>query len=230
MERVLETNDMGEIKNMFSYDDLKSLDLVNKYFLNRALGLCSSGKILDVGCGSGKMLRNVIGDYEKYGVDINIHLIKKAKMKDLNSSYIVGNSNNFPYESETFDLVMCHSVIHHLEDPRKTIDEILRVVKPGGAIFIRDLIRPVNEEILDKLFLDYFAMDYNKQNKILFRDSLKSSFSINEWGDYFSKGFINSNILFYNLAERFSNKVNIDVQKRKLKEMEFVFSRLMNLI
>jgi 2-polyprenyl-3-methyl-5-hydroxy-6-metoxy-1,4-benzoquinol methylase len=116
MKRVLETDDMGEEETMIAYDNLKTLDLVNDYFLNSALDLCPSGKILDVGCGTGKMLRSVQGDYERFGLDISERLIEQARQQDSGSRYDVGDSNSLLYDSGSFDLVMCHSVLHHLED------------------------------------------------------------------------------------------------------------------
>jgi len=223
MKRVLETDDMGEEEIMIAYDNLKTLDLVNDYFLNRALELCPAGKILDVGCGTGRMLRNVQGDYEKYGLDISERLIEQAKQQDSNSRYDVGNSNTLPYDSDSFDLVMCHSVLHHLEDPSKTIDEIVRVAKPEGAIFVRDLIKPASEEVLQRLFLGYLAEHYDEQNKRLFENSLRSSFTQDEWKNYFSEDFSVSQVFFYNVAER-GDKV--DFRERKLKEVDFVLSRL----
>jgi len=223
MKRVLETDDMGEEEIMIAYDNLKTLDLVNDYFLNRALELCPAGKILDVGCGTGRMLRNVQGDYEKYGLDISERLIEQAKQQDSNSRYDVGNSNTLPYDSDSFDLVMCHSVLHHLEDPSKTIDEIVRVAKPEGAIFVRDLIKPASEEVLQRLFLGYLAGHYDEQNKRLFENSLRSSFTQDEWKNYFSEDFSVSQVFFYNVAER-GDKV--DFRERKLKEVDFVLSRL----
>jgi ubiquinone/menaquinone biosynthesis C-methylase UbiE len=226
MKRVLETDDMGEEEIMIAYDNLKTLDLVNDYFLNRALELCPAGKILDVGCGTGRMLKNVQGDYEKYGLDISERLIDQARQQDSNLGYKVGNSNSLPYDSKSFDLVMCHSVLHHLEDPKKTIEEIVRVAKPKGAIFVRDLIRPASEEVLQRLFLGYLAGHYGEQNKRLFENSLRSSFTNDEWKGYFSEGISISNVLFYNVAERFASGDKVDLQERKLREVDFVLSRL----
>ena len=127
MKRVLETDDMGETEIMIAYNNLKALDLVNDYFLDRSLELCPSGRLLDVGCGTGKMLRSVAGDYEKHGIDISPKLIDFAKENDSNTSYQFADSNKIPYSDNYFDLIMCHSMLHHLEDPKKTIDEIMRV-------------------------------------------------------------------------------------------------------
>jgi ubiquinone/menaquinone biosynthesis C-methylase UbiE len=226
MKRVLETDDMREEEIMLAYDNLRTLDLVNDYFLNRALELCPTGKILDVGCGTGKMLRSVQGNYEKHGLDISEKLIEQAREQDSNSRYDVANSNNLPYDSGSFDLVMCHSVLHHLENPNKTIEEIVRVTKPEGAIFVRDLLRPASEEVLQRLFLDYLAGHYDEQNKRLFENSLRSSFTHDEWKGYFPEGIDVSNVFFYNMAERFASGDKVDLQERKSREVDFVLSRL----
>lgn len=75
---------------------------------------------------------------------------------------------------------MCHSLLHHLKDPSRTIDEIIRVAKPDGAVFIRDLCRPATEEVLRSYFLDYLASHYDDTNKMLFGQSLRSSFTHDE--------------------------------------------------
>lgn len=226
MKRILETDNMGEAEIMQAYDNLKTLDLVNNYFLNRALELCPTGRLLDVGCGTGKMLRSIRGDYEKHGLDISKELIEYARQQDSHSKYQIGNSNNLPYNSGNFDLVMCHSMLHHIEDPRKIIEEIIRVTKSSGAIFVRDLIRPASEEVLQRLFLSYLAGHYDEQNKRLFENSLRSSFTSDEWNGYFPGGISVSNLFFYNVAERFAQGVKVNFQERKLKELEFILRRL----
>lgn len=225
MKRVLETEDMGEVEIMQAYDNLKTLDLVNDYFLNRALELCPRGKVLDIGCGTGKILRCIKGDYEKHGLDLSNQLIKYARLQDSNSEYEIGDSNDLPYESGSFDLVMCHSTLHHLKDPKRTIEEIIRVAKPTGAVFVRDLIRPSREEVLQSLFLGSLARDYDEQNKRLFENSLRSSFTHDEWKGYFPKEIDVSNVFFYNITERFAQGVNVDLQERKLREIEFTRKR-----
>jgi ubiquinone/menaquinone biosynthesis C-methylase UbiE len=51
-----------------------------------------------------------------------------------------GNALDFPDKS--FEMVVCNSVLHHVPDPQRLFAEIARVVKPGGAILLRDLRRP----------------------------------------------------------------------------------------
>jgi len=226
MKRVLETDDIGELEVMKAYDSLKSLDLVNGYFLLRAFGLCPRGRIFDVGCGTGKMLRMIDGDYEKHGVDISPSLIDFAKSKDKSSRYEVVDSNQLPYENNYFDLVMSHSLLHHLQDPRQTISEIERVAKPSGAILVRDLCRPDTKEDLQRLYLGYLASGYDKVNRRLFENSLRSSFDYDEWASLFKGDIRPNNLLFYNVAERPAKGVELDEDQRKFDEMEFIVDRL----
>ena len=226
MKRILETDDMGEEEIIKAYDGLKTLDLVNDYFLERAMELCPKGRILDIGCGTGKMLRSIKGDYEKYGLDIDKRMIEHARKQDNGTEYEIGDSNNLPYETGHFDLVMCHSLLHHLKDPRQTISEILRVAKPQGAVFIRDLIRPATESILQRYFLGYLASHYDEQNKRLFENSLRSSFTFDEWRKFYPKGIDTSKVFIYNIAERKAKGVKLDPLERKIREIEFIQKRL----
>lgn len=226
MKRALETGNMDDEKTMLAYDNLKTLKLVDAYFLKRALELCPAGKVLDVGCGTGRMLRQIKGDYALYGVDISKKLVEYAKKKGGRIRYRVASSDSLPYETGYFDLVMCHSLFHHLKDPSKTINELLRVVKPDGAVFIRDLIRPANEDVLKKLFLGYLAAHYDELNKKLFEESLRGSFSTKEWQKMFPKRMTASQVFFYNVAERCAKAVKLDKHERKVRELEFALKRL----
>lgn len=223
MKRIIEFRDMGELENLSAYDNLKTLDLVNDYFLKKALSRCTNGKVLDVGCGTGKMLRQIIGDYELHGIDVNERILEYAKSQGGKIEYKAGDSSDLPYENGQFDLVMCHSVLHHIENPGKTISEIIRVAKPHGSIFIRDLCRPDSEEILQKYFLGFLASHYDDVNKRLFEDSLKSSFTFPEWESLLPNNMKTRKILFYNIAERHSMEETLE---SKLEELEFIVKRL----
>jgi ubiquinone/menaquinone biosynthesis C-methylase UbiE len=230
MKRVLETDYMGEAEIMESYDSLRTLDLVNEYFLERASELCSAGKVLDVGCGTGKMLRSMPACYQRYGIDIDQRIIDFARQKGGGVNYEVGDSNNLPYGDNSFDLVMCHSVLHHLKDPRQTVEEILRVVKPDGAVFIRDLCRPATEEVLQRYFIGFLAAHYDEQNKRLFEISLRSSLTFAEWKSLFPEDTRTSKVFFYNIAERAAEGVRLNDIERRLKELEFVQRRSLDSI
>ena len=85
-----------------------------------------SDKVLDVGCGTG-FVSNLYPNFDITGIDIsdgmlaqNPHIWKKAAAEDI------------PFKDDTFDFVLCRSLLHHLEDPTIGLKEMVRVLKPGG--------------------------------------------------------------------------------------------------
>lgn len=84
-------------------------------------------KVLDVGCGNGKnMLYR--SDLQMEGCDTCNNFIDICKAKNLIVKY--GNILNLPYDDNSFDIVICIAVIHHLltnEDRQKAIKELQRV-------------------------------------------------------------------------------------------------------
>jgi ubiquinone/menaquinone biosynthesis C-methylase UbiE len=227
MKRVVE-KPMAE-KEREAYSRLETLAIVDSYFLSRALELCPGGKLLDVGCGNGKMLRSLMhagGSYELHGIDIDKEAIEEAERMGGGIRYASAPAEEIPYESGTFGIVMCHSTLHHMEDPKPAIGEILRVAMPCGAVFIRDLARPASEEILQRFFLGNLAAHYDSVNRELFGKSLRSSFEHREWASFFPPGLEVSQVFFYNIAERAAEGVVLDQQARKLRELEFIAMRM----
>jgi ubiquinone/menaquinone biosynthesis C-methylase UbiE len=84
-----------------------------------------------------------------------------------------------PYPDSYFDMVISNSIIHHLPDPLPFLQEVKRVLKPQGAIFLRDLLRPEKAEIRDNL-VNLYAGDCNAHQKQLFSDSLQAAFTLDE--------------------------------------------------
>jgi len=101
-------------------------------------------KVLDLGCGSGRHLIYLAErGSEVYGIDLAETGIKIAKdwldEKDLQADLKIGSVyKKLPYEDDFFDAVVSIRVLHHarIEDIRKAIEEIQRVLKPRGLIFI----------------------------------------------------------------------------------------------
>ncbi|TWT38619.1 class I SAM-dependent methyltransferase [Blastopirellula retiformator] len=88
------------------------------------------------------------------------------------------NAAECGFETDMFDLVISNSIVHHLEDPLPTLQEIVRVCRPGGMIFVRDLLRPESEEELAKLVETYGGA--NETERRLFGDSLRAALTPDE--------------------------------------------------
>ena len=57
-----------------------------------------------------------------------------------NVRFQVADAEDLPFENREFDVVVCCLAFHHLEDPRKVLDEMVRVCRPNGRVAIEDLI------------------------------------------------------------------------------------------
>ncbi len=103
-------------------------------------------KILDVGCGTGNDLtRFAKGGAEVTGIDLAAHSIDLAKnnfaMRKLQGSFQVMDGEKMEFPDNSFDMVYCHTVLHFTPNPQKMINEINRVLKPGGEAILMTVNR-----------------------------------------------------------------------------------------
>ena len=82
----------------------------------------------------------------------------------------------------SFDAVMSNSIVHHIPEPRDVLAEALRVVRPGGLIFIRDLLRPADDATVRRL-VDTYAAGANDHQRFLLDASLRAALSLGEIRD-----------------------------------------------
>ena len=107
------------------------------------IDLPSGAKILDVGCGEG---RHIFGSLQAFehayciGYDQHIPSLNICKdgldfFQELNlgsTIFVQGSVYKLPFEDNSFDLIFCSEVLEHLDDYHLALDEIHRVLKPGG--------------------------------------------------------------------------------------------------
>lgn len=92
-------------------------------------------RILEVGCGTGRAAGQWIhrraGDYT--GVDISDSAVTEARSLGLNVRTIE-DASRLPFKDASFALVLCLEVLEHLFQPQSAVQEILRVLQPGGVL------------------------------------------------------------------------------------------------
>jgi len=104
------------------------------YLFNR-FNLKQGEKLLDVGCGRGDFLEGFkASGLEVAGLDREKPTF--GTMKDVEVRYANIESESFPFEDNTFDVVFAKSVIEHIFDPENFMRECRRVLKPGGRIIM----------------------------------------------------------------------------------------------
>jgi ubiquinone/menaquinone biosynthesis C-methylase UbiE len=87
-----------------------------------------------------------------------------------------GNRLDFPDAS--FDLVICNSVLHHFAEPQNLLAEIARVVKPRGAILLRDLRRP--SRVKYPFHVRWHGRHYTGTMRKLYDDSVRAAYTAPE--------------------------------------------------
>lgn len=85
-------------------------------------------------------------------------------------------------EDGMFDGLISNSIIHHIPNPKTVVEEMLRITREDGILFVRDLMRPESETSIDML-VDTYAGSESEYSKRLFKESLHASLSIDEIRD-----------------------------------------------
>ena len=101
---------------------------------------------LDIGCGTGWAVRyasRIIKENGKaFGIDLSPKMIEIAKANSPNNQnvfFFQANSENLPFEDNFFEYIICTNSFHHYLDPLKVLDEVFRVLKKEGEIYILDV-------------------------------------------------------------------------------------------
>ena len=108
-------------------------DYRDKVALNQVVG----NRIIDIGCGEGISLEKLVKCYPDkriIGIDSEPENIDICQKHGLPVQY--GTVFNLPFDSDSIDCVLFFEVIEHLDEPEKALEEIHRILKPGGRLIL----------------------------------------------------------------------------------------------
>jgi SAM-dependent methyltransferase len=101
-----------------------------------SLGIHSVGKILDIGCSNGRLLNLFqVAGWNVTGVEPNNEAVNYAKNK-FKIDISPGTFAEVTYPNDEFDLVCLSHVFEHFDDPISTLQEIKRIAKRRGLVFV----------------------------------------------------------------------------------------------
>lgn len=129
---------------------LPQMRLLRLIAIRRGLALCTAGHAADLGCGSGRLvveLAQAAPGLHVTGVDLSHELLTEARDLAAASAVVdrvdfrIGDVAMTPFADHSLDLVVSTLSLHHWSDPVAVLDEIARILKPGGAFVIFDLRR-----------------------------------------------------------------------------------------
>lgn len=95
-----------------------------------------AGSMLDIGAGNGILIALIRQKYKNFKFQAVDYVDNLLEITDVPLDVVNLNETALPYNNESFDFVSIAEVIEHLENPRGTLREISRVLKPGGRVVI----------------------------------------------------------------------------------------------
>ncbi len=106
--------------------------------LEEVLGRSVRGaRLLNVGCGTGGFdLVAEGGGAEPWGVDASVEVAAIAGRRARRGRVVSAAAEALPFPDGSFDVVYCYSTLEHVHDARRAVREMLRVLRPGGALYV----------------------------------------------------------------------------------------------
>lgn len=95
-------------------------------------------RVLDAGCGVGwgSALLVEAEASEVVGVDLDPKTVEDARRRVPAATFLVGDLMDLPFDDDSFDVVVCFEAIEHTGDTDRTLDQLARVLRPNGLLFV----------------------------------------------------------------------------------------------
>ena len=188
LPRVLEPEVMDSAEEARDYDAMDH-SAVNRLFVADFLAVWDGrGPVLDVGTGTALIPIELCRRHPKaevVGIDLADHMLDLGH-ENVRRAGLAGrirlervNARQMHYPDGSFPALISNSIVHHIPNPRDAFAEMARVLAPGGTIFVRDLLRPPDEETLHHI-VNAYAGDANAHQRQMFADSLRAALTLDE--------------------------------------------------
>lgn len=193
LPRTLEPEVMDTREEAVDYDSMDHSD-VNRLFVDDLLAAARTPepkqtlRILDIGTGTAlipiELCRRPI-NCDVWAIDLAVEMLLLAE-QNVREAAMDGqilleqeDAKAMEYPDADFDWVISNSIVHHIPEPDSTLKEMLRVLRPGGVLFVRDLLRPESNEEVETI-VETYASDENAHQQQLFRQSLHAALTVSE--------------------------------------------------
>ena len=200
-------SEKANFSNIYKFYDLINTVLTfgfDKSWRKKAVSNLIGKSVLDLGSGTGAAYEQLL-NFETTAIDPDI------KMLELNAfdNKVLGSAENLPFEDNSFDNVFCSFVWRNVSDTNNALNEVYRVLRPGGKFILLDMTRPKNS---------FFRMLHKIGTfKVLHLIGL-ITFNLKEYR------FLYKSLDFYPQPEEHLNKDNfIDLKIERMGVFNFVY-------
>lgn len=192
MSRVCEAEGMVGFDEVTHYASSvrKRERFMDRPFVRRIARLCpDGGSVLDVGTGPGHMpirLAALRPDLAVHGVDLSPDMLATARRAADEAgvadcvAFRQGDAKTLPYPDHAFDMVVSHVMLHHADDPAVMLSEMMRVLKPGGRLLLKDICRTPDWTIAPTARILGAFIGYTPEETRLYDESIRSAFTLGE--------------------------------------------------
>jgi ubiquinone/menaquinone biosynthesis C-methylase UbiE len=117
--------------------------------------------LLDVGCGTGALLRRILREYpltSARGIDLSPAMVGQAHaLLGTRAHVLLGDAEQLPFSDDAFDVVTCVASFRHYPDPLQALAEMRRVLRPEGSLVFADFRpgQPLREATGGTLLMPY---------------------------------------------------------------------------
>ncbi|TWU56097.1 class I SAM-dependent methyltransferase [Rubripirellula reticaptiva] len=164
-------------------------DFLSGKFNNQNFPATAGPRVIDLGCGPGQipiLLCQADPNIEMLAVDLEVEMLEIAKI-EIDIAGMLGRirleqadiTDMSVFEDGLADAVISNSAMHHLDEPSLGLATAVRLARPGGRVFIRDLSRPDSEAEIESL-VSLHGDGHTDAAKQMLRQSLWAALSIDE--------------------------------------------------
>jgi ubiquinone/menaquinone biosynthesis C-methylase UbiE len=156
--------------------------------------------VLEVAPGPGYLSIELarLGKYKTTGLDISKDLVEiasgKAKKAGVEVDFRQGNASSMSFPESTFNFIICVLAFKNFKEPLKSLNEMYRVLKPGGTALIMDLNRNASKQVMEALVknmglkgINAFLARAIQRNGAYSRKEFEAFISQTEFKDYVIK-------------------------------------------
>ncbi len=188
LPRTLEPEVMDTPEEARDYDAMDHATINRVFAADFLAAWDGSNPVLDAGTGTAQIPIEVCRQSSVarvVGVDLAEHMLTVGR-ENVRRAGLEGrvelrrcDAKGLPFDTMSFGAVMSNSIVHHIPEPARALAEMVRVVRPGGRLFVRDLSRPADEPTVQRLVKAY-AGDANAHQQKMFAESLRAALTVEE--------------------------------------------------
>jgi ubiquinone/menaquinone biosynthesis C-methylase UbiE len=187
LPRVLEAELLDTPQAAMEYDSMDHSE-ANRSFAADLLAAGGGGDLLDLGTGTAQIPVELCRqgfEGRIMAADLSVSMLEMARLNIEIASVTdrvqlaQADAKALLFADAYFDCVACNGALHHFADPLPVLQGALRVLRPGGLLFVRDLLRPETDELRQQ-WIEGYAGSANEFQRRMFEDSLRAALTLDE--------------------------------------------------